>query len=211
MYIACPECDTKFVVTPEQIGTHGRKVKCSKCSHVWHQKPANHVKIAPTVTATAQTMQNQAVMTPLGNGINLPALLPIRIPVYLYTMPALLLSMIIFMLITLFPSSMNLNSILDNREISIKDVQIDNHKDMQKIVVSYKVLNSAAGETRMPLVRVRLFDKNNRVLKSHIVDHSNIDLLPKQYVQIKTEFVPAPAGTESIDIMLGNKLDFILR
>ena len=34
MYIACPECDTKFVVKPEQIGKEGRKVKCSKCSHV---------------------------------------------------------------------------------------------------------------------------------------------------------------------------------
>ena len=43
MYIACPECDTKFVVKPEQIGKEGRKVKCSKCSLVWHHKLADQL------------------------------------------------------------------------------------------------------------------------------------------------------------------------
>ncbi|MBX9733489.1 MAG: zinc-ribbon domain-containing protein, partial [Chitinophagaceae bacterium] len=67
MYIACPECDTKFVVTPEQIGKHGRKVKCSKCAHIWHQKLADQVRIEPLIT-------QPIIATPLGNGINLPAL-----------------------------------------------------------------------------------------------------------------------------------------
>ena len=63
----------------------------------------------------------------------------------------------------------------------------------------------------MPLVRIRLFDKNNRIVKSLIDDHTNIDMSPNQFIQIKTEFVPAPPSTDSIDIMIGNKIDFILR
>jgi predicted Zn finger-like uncharacterized protein len=210
MYIACPECDTKFVVTPEQIGTHGRKVKCSKCAHIWHQTLDNHIKITPTVVSVAQNTGQDTAM-PLGNGVNLPALLPVRVPAYLYTMPILLVSMIIFLLVMLFPNSINLNSLLENREISIKDVHIERQKDIDKILVSYKVLNSSSLNTKMPLVRIRLFDKSNRVLKSHIFDYTTIDLSPQQYVEIKKESVQAPDEADSVDIMIGNKLDFILR
>jgi len=204
MYIACPECDTKFVVTPEQIGKHGRKVKCSKCSHIWHQRLEDNVRIEPTLT-----MPEAA--TPLGNGVNLPALLPVKIPPYLFVMPVLMIGLIVFMLTMLFPNKLGVDSLLNSDEVSIKDMQIVNQKDIDKITVNYKVHNSSLKDVKMPLVRIRLFDKNNRVLKSLIDDHTNIDMSPDQYIQVKTEFVPAPPSVDSIDIMIGNKIDFILR
>lgn len=205
MYIACPECDTKFVVAPEQIGKHGRKVKCSKCSHVWHQRLDNQVRIEPTLT---QPINAAPIM---GNGVNLPALMPVKIPFYLYGIPVVLIGMIIFMLITIFPSAFGLSSIINERNMAIKDLQITNNKELGKITVSYKVLNSSDKTLKMPLVRIRLFDKNNRVIKSRIDDYSKIDLVPSQNISISTEFIPAPPETENIDITLGNKLDFILR
>jgi len=204
MYIACPECDTKFVVTPEQIGKHGRKVKCSKCSHVWHQKLADQLRIEPLI-------MQPIVATPLGNGINLPALLPIKIQPYLYAMPVVMIGLIIFMLIMVFPTGLGINTLLNSNNLSIKDVQIQNQKDLDKITVSYKVHNTAQTTVKMPLVRIRLFDKNGRIVKSLIDDHSNIDMSPNQFIQIKTEFVPAPPSADSIDMMIGNKIDFILR
>lgn len=206
MYISCPECDTKFVVSPDQIGANGRKVKCSKCSHIWHQRLSDDVKIEPVLTTPA--IQD---IPPLGNGVNLPALLPVKIPVYLYSMPFLFIVMIAIMFMAMFPQKVGLDTMLSYDHLSVKDIQVDNRKDIEKITVSYKVLNSSEKATNMPLVRVRLFDANGRVVKSHIVDHTKIDLSPKQYVLIKTEFVPAPPSTESIDIMIGNKLDFLLR
>tara|TARA_B110000211_G_C13843128_1_gene448823 strand:- start:37 stop:648 length:612 start_codon:yes stop_codon:yes gene_type:complete len=203
MYIACTECDTKFVVTPEQIGKHGRKVKCSKCSHVWHQNLEDNIRIEPVLTAPE-------AFTPLGNGVNLPALLPVKIPPYLFVMPLLMIGLIIFMLTMLFPNKLG-NSLLNSNEMSIKDMQIVNEKDLDKITVNYKVHNTSFKDIKMPLVRIRLFDKNNRVLKSIIDDHTNIDMSPDQYIQIKTEFVPAPPSVDSIDIMIGNKIDFLLR
>lgn len=205
MYISCPECDTKFVVNPEQIGSNGRKVKCSKCSHIWHQRLNENIKIEPILTPAIQDTP------PLGNGVNLPALLPVKIPVYLYSMPFLFIVMILIMFMAMFPQKFGFDTMLANNDMSIKDIQIDNRKDLEKLTVSYKVLNSSEKAAHVPLVRVRLFDKNNRILKSYIVDKREIDLSPKQYVLIKTEFVPAPPSTESLDIMIGNKLDFILR
>jgi len=39
MIITCGECKTQFAVPSAAIGTDGRKVKCSQCSHTWHQLP----------------------------------------------------------------------------------------------------------------------------------------------------------------------------
>lgn len=205
MYIACPECDTRFVVTPEQIGKHGRKVKCSKCSYIWHQRLDNNLRIEPVLEPVA------VKFTPLGNGVNLPALLPIKIPAYLYGLPVLLIGMIIFMILILFQEALGINSVLNNKDLSIRDLQITNNKELGKIIVNYKVLNSSNKNVTMPLVRIRLFDKDNRVIKSKIDDYSKINLSPSQNVSINTEFAPAPQSTENIDIMIGNKLDFILR
>jgi hypothetical protein len=119
--------------------------------------------------------------------------------------------MIIFMFIMLFPNLFGFESILNNRNITIKDIQIEKQADLQKVTVSYKVLNSANYDTKMPLIRIRLFDKSGRVVKSLVDDHTNIDMSPNQFIQIKTEFVPAPPSADSIDMMIGNKIDFILR
>ncbi|MCF8494092.1 MAG: zinc-ribbon domain-containing protein [Rickettsiaceae bacterium] len=205
MYIACPKCDTKFVVTPEQIGKEGRKVKCSKCSHVWHYKLADQLRIEPIIT-------QPIAATPLGNGINLPALLPIKIQPYLYVMPVVMIGLIIFMLIMVFPTSLGINTLLNSNNLSIKDVQVQNQKDLDKITISYKIYNSASTIVKMPLVRIRFFDKNGKIVESKIDDqNSNVDMSPHQFIQIKTELVPAPSAADSIDIMIGNKIDFILR
>lgn len=203
MYIACPECDTKFVVTAEQIGAQGRKVKCSKCGNVWHQKLENNLRIEPSITPV--TIE----ATPLGNGVNLPALVPIKISPFLYGMPVILIGMIIFMSINLFPNVFRMSSILNNENLSIKDLQITNDKELNKITVAYKVLNSGKKTVKMPLVRIRLFDKNNRVIKT-LIDDRSMTMTPSQNISLKAEFIPAPANTENIEIMLGNKLDFFL-
>lgn len=35
MIIECENCNTRFNVSPEDIGIHGRFVRCSKCEHEW--------------------------------------------------------------------------------------------------------------------------------------------------------------------------------
>lgn len=40
MIITCPSCDAKFKIKDEALLPNGRKVKCVKCEHRWHQNPA---------------------------------------------------------------------------------------------------------------------------------------------------------------------------
>lgn len=38
MFISCPNCSTRYNVSPAQLGG-GKSVKCSNCGNTWHQQP----------------------------------------------------------------------------------------------------------------------------------------------------------------------------
>lgn len=201
MYITCPECTTRFVVTAEQIGKEGRKVKCSKCLHIWQQHPPEQLRVEPKIESSTKTL-------PLGNGVNLPVLLPVKIPAHLlYGLPILLVSMIIFMFTILFQDNFVLPSILNTKDLIISDVSYQ--RTLGKTAINYKVSNLSDKSVKIPLIRIRVFDKNHRLINFRIDDHSNIKLSPSQNVVIKTELEDVPPHA-NIDIMIGNKLDFIL-
>ena len=202
MYITCPECETRFAVTADEIGKNGRKVKCSKCFNIWHQKPFRQVRIEPKV----ESLSTKTL--PLGNGINLPVLLPIKVPAHLlYGLPILLISMIIFMVAILFQGGFVIPSILNNKDLTISDIY--NQQELGKTTINYKVTNLSNKSIKIPLIRIRVFDKNNRLINSRIESHNNIKLSPSQNVIINTELGDVPPNA-NIDIMIGNKLDFIL-
>lgn len=206
MYITCLKCHSHFVVQPKQIGPLGRKVRCSKCGHIWHQQLKDSVKLEPVITTHKPDYTNQ-----FSPGINLPALLPIKIPQYLYTMPALFLCAIVILSMILFQDFYDLDSSEAAKLLSIRDIHVVSNKDAGKITIAYKVTNASNQTISMPLVRVRLFDKNSITLKSHVADQEDVVLLPKQSVSIKTEFSSVPDITDKVDITLGSKLAFILR
>jgi hypothetical protein len=145
---------------------------------------------------------------PLGNGINLPVLLPIKVPAHLlYGLPILLVSMIIFMVAILFQGSFVIPSILNNKDLTISDIY--NQQELGKTTINYKVTNLSNKSIKIPLIRIRVFDKNNRLINSRIENHNNIKLSPSQNIIINTELGDVPSHA-NIDIMIGNKLDFIL-
>jgi predicted Zn finger-like uncharacterized protein len=37
MILTCPECTTRYQTDASQFAPDGRKVRCAKCGHVWHQ------------------------------------------------------------------------------------------------------------------------------------------------------------------------------
>lgn len=40
MILECPACAAKFTVPDSALGAAGREVRCGKCKHLWHAKPA---------------------------------------------------------------------------------------------------------------------------------------------------------------------------
>ena len=39
MIVSCPNCETRFTLPDGAISATGRKMKCAKCGHKWHQMP----------------------------------------------------------------------------------------------------------------------------------------------------------------------------
>ena len=67
MIVSCPACSTSFAVDDSLIGPSGRKVRCAKCSHRWHQMPtaqdeaAPAAAIAPASEAASSSEQLSAI------------------------------------------------------------------------------------------------------------------------------------------------------
>lgn len=52
MIIACPACNTRYVVPDNAIGVEGRTVRCAKCKHSWYQEgPELDVAEPPAASA----------------------------------------------------------------------------------------------------------------------------------------------------------------
>jgi hypothetical protein len=111
------------------------------------------------------------------------------------------------MVTILFQDSFVLPSILNNQNLVISDVRPYQHLD--KTIINYKVTNLSSKSTKVPLIRIRIFDKANRIIDSKIENHNNIKLAPSENIILSTELVNIPPHA-NIDIMIGNKLDFIL-
>ena len=47
MIVRCPSCATRYLVDPSALGEAGRRVRCTRCGHVWHQTPAAEAAEAP--------------------------------------------------------------------------------------------------------------------------------------------------------------------
>jgi predicted Zn finger-like uncharacterized protein len=51
MIVTCPACATRYSMDPASLGQEGRRVRCAKCKHTWHQAPPDdmprRVDLAP--------------------------------------------------------------------------------------------------------------------------------------------------------------------
>lgn len=56
MILSCPSCGARFKIAAEKLGSTGRTVRCSKCSHKWHAAPAEE-DAAPTEAAAESPQQ----------------------------------------------------------------------------------------------------------------------------------------------------------
>lgn len=216
MYIKCPSCNTSFVVTAQQIGPKGRRVRCSKCDNGWFVEAQAEELVLPNVSEPAAIIPSRTVISGSTNsflpGVNLPALLPINIPAYLYILPAILSVAIIFSCMVLFQDKLSFLGLAGtSHRLSVHDINIDYNRKDGTIVAGYKIFNADEQSAPVPLIRIRLLDKDHRPLKTHITHNPNVDLAPKQYVGIRTNFADSPPNVEFIDISLGTRLDFILR
>lgn len=218
MYIACPNCNTNFSILPQQIGSVGRKVKCSKCAHIWHYDLNDGVSSESAITASSEAIASSynsapiASKIPISSGINLPAIaLPIKVPQNLCAIPVLLSSLIVMLLLILLQDNISLKYPSDYTKLSIKDVEVNVNKEIGITSVNFQIFNSSNHKIALPLVRIRAFDEHKEIVKSEIIDKTKVILAPEGATKITSEFLSLPKATAQLEITLGNRLDLVLK
>lgn len=69
MIVSCPACSTGFAVDDSLIGPSGRKVRCAKCSHRWHQMPAGPDEAAPVAAPTPESSSSSEQLSAIAAAI----------------------------------------------------------------------------------------------------------------------------------------------
>lgn len=65
MILTCPECATRYQTDLAHFAAEGRKVRCAKCGHVWHQGPLSaQAEPEPEFSAVEETAPVVAAASP---------------------------------------------------------------------------------------------------------------------------------------------------
>lgn len=212
MYISCLNCQTKFIVLDNQIGINGRRVKCSKCRHIWYQK----LDYNTSKLSDFDKDKVEAVKTPIKNGYsnyfsaNVPVILPYIPPKRKYNVfPLLWTSFIIFCLAILLLDSFKVLSKYD--QLKIEKIKLGTSHREGVIKMFYQLSNNSDYLISNPLIKVKAMDGNNRALDEYIsITKLKIKIPPKQNAYVEMEISGLPVTAKYIDVTVGNRIAFLL-
>lgn len=206
MIISCPNCSAGFFVSPQQIGEAGRRVKCSKCKNVWHATiDENRL---PNEEEISQSIKNQKYVS----GINLPAIIPIKISNYLYALPPAFFFLIILTLYIFYPSftsSIGVHGPLQTpKGLRIENIMHDNDRLNNKVTIEYSIANYSNKAQKVPFVQLKLIDENNNVIRTVYADGAGMTLAKNKVVMAKSEFNNVRESAKYVLLSLGSRFKF---
>lgn len=206
MYITCPNCQTKFIVTSNQIGINGRRVKCSECSHLWYQKLDYN-------TSKLNDVTTEAIKTPVKNhyNTNVPVILPYIPPKKKYNIfPILWTGFIIFCLVILLIDSFKFLGKYD--QLKIEEINIGKSCHIGSMKIFYKLSNESDYLISDPLIKVRVMDTNNQALDEYVsITKLQTKIPAKQAVYLEMNIEGIPAEAKYMDISIGNRLGLLFK
>lgn len=169
MILQCKNCNARYLVPDNAIGSEGRTVRCARCSHNWfeHPLPVSNISSSAENIPDFDTMIGNinATVKPLADGSNLPAHRS-RTPVGLKAMVAIFA--ILTIALSLFMTMPKLFGIFPSKGLVLADIQIQKHTDEKTntVEITGNILNTTDDLRKVPNLRVILLDGANNPLQS---------------------------------------------
>lgn len=180
MIVTCSSCSTRFTVDPTVLGAHGRRVRCVRCGHVWHQMP-EAVAPAPAAAepepATTPPPPREASPAEPVPEAEAEAVTARRHGGWkLFFAVAFLLAVVVFTgqerIVAVWPAAARLYETVGladpvpGRSLEIRDVAPQARLDdgARILVVTGLVVNPTASAVDAPVVRAALVDESGTVL-----------------------------------------------
>ncbi|MCP5369646.1 MAG: zinc-ribbon domain-containing protein [Rickettsiaceae bacterium] len=221
MHISCPKCSTKFQIDIKQFGDVARKVKCSKCQHIWHYQleiPAQTIQ--ECINDKTHKMDNQlnsylASESKENDGdkqfsdrrkIHLPMIInSAKSQSLTYQTPIIICGLIVVLLVLLFSNSIYEKYLFKSKYLQIEQISLA--KTDVALEVSYLIKNNSKYKIYLPPITTKLLDKEENLVKSITDKHKNLAILPGHFVRITTIFKPTPNIAYKVAIDMQNNFN----
>lgn len=196
MYIKCKNCQSTFLIDRKIIGPKGKKVKCSKCQHIWLEE---YRSIYQEVEAMPK-----AEHKPLGANF-LPVIVNnanIDIFKKLY--------LVLVCIITVVGFVSHTNDLIKQNEYinhNLKISLINCNQQNQQLTLHYKILNYSNDKIDTPEITIKLLDKNNKVLYTQQAK-LNIALEANNYIYVSSMFENIPDKTQYYSVTMSKNTVF---
>lgn len=188
MILTCPQCQTRYRTEAVNFPSTGRKVRCSKCAHVWHEVPAESdsglvLPVVPPppvpivsspahVVSAIRKLLPDHIASASGNTAPLAEKLGLAAGWAGLIVMILLIGWIGFRfrqeIATLWPRSSSLNATfgvpVNANGIAINDwtYHVETDSGQPVMVVTGKLVNMSSRELRVPPLRISLTDNDQR-------------------------------------------------
>lgn len=231
MILTCESCHTQFSVPSEALLPSGRRVKCSRCTHTWFQKPEG-AENAPVVEAAVAEAIAEAAATPAPATEPLEQPKPKRTAVVVTPAPrvagpAIKLPAVAMLLIgailqaTLALHYLGLGGNLLNgiglNDVSVYELQSVSFEkkplggDKFVLALNGSVKNTGALTAPTPAIYITLFDMHQRVVSELAFKFPTPQLQPGETAVFQPKINNIPASITHATLDLGNSLERSLR
>jgi predicted Zn finger-like uncharacterized protein len=187
MYIICPNCKTNFVVESYVLNIKGRKVKCSKCQHVWHQKPVHFDAASQEILP--QTVQRR---------YHVPAIIQQKKISWL-AISVIMLSILYLSFLGLMRYKTWQNN-LYRQGLHLEIIKLEYLDD--QLLLEYRILQQGDFSNPAPNIKISLLGDKRQVVAA--TSFKAIALSPYRYLYIKTKFESLAAQINILEIVLLN-------
>lgn len=221
MILTCDQCQTNYMVTPAQIPDEGRKVKCVKCGHVWHQVPQEDEPdlsgLEPEPTGLNDIPEGGSLPVVSNSGL-LKAKKALKIGSFV-ALAAILVVGFVFkreFLVENFKFTKSLYDMVgfyDSVGVTIEDLTMQQFmvRDRTNYLISGKIANNTGRVINVPHMRLSLLKEDKSLF--HQIDRRYIqkEIEDGKFEEFHDTLTNIPQYISYILIDLGNPIDLQLR
>lgn len=222
MIITCTSCHTHYEISQDAMPAEGRKVRCTKCKHLWHAMPESQQEEERQPIAESSVHKaHQKESNPRPK----PKSTPAPVSAWLVAMP-MLLGCIALMLImvgayhpisTQFPFTekiYNLVGIKTSLGVMFDDVRLRlvDHDGVASWKVEGVIQNTSHEQRALTPVRFDIMDKDKKVIATHTMQFKRAILEPEGEHFFEADITyPDVDKVAYISLDIGNKLELRAR
>ena len=213
MIISCPSCSSNFALPSNAIGEKGRKVKCSKCDHVWLAKPVKKSDLD-----NALDTPNKKIGRNFKASKNIPQKYKEHKIKYLYVASLVILlsiGVIFGALKTPAPNGIvaSVMGLENNEGLRLNNFTADSEIVDNKLdfYLEGEIVNLTAEKMRVPLLNVKILSAGNRVMAEDKIALTQEFIEPEGMIKINPEIIGVSGNASKVEISFENWLEASLR